>query len=55
MAQRRAERAGGVLLCGAILVGVAVGVALGQASIGFLVGLALGLLALLAVWLAGRR
>ena len=51
---RNFPRAGGVLLAGAILLGTAAGVVLGQASLGFLAGLGMGLLLLGGVWLRDR-
>ena len=49
------RRAGGILLAGSILLGVAFGIAMRESSIGFLVGLAIGLLLLGAIWLIDRR
>ncbi len=52
---RRSSAAGGSLLAFAIVTGAAVGVAMGQPTIGAIAGLAAGLLLVLIVWLAGRR
>ena len=52
---RRSNAAGGSLLAFAIVAGAAVGVAMGQPTIGALAGLGAGLLLVLLVWLAGRR
>lgn len=52
---RRTTLAGGILLAGAILLGVAGGVVAGQPSLGFLAGLGLGLLSMAALWLRDRR
>jgi len=46
--------AGGFLLALSLIVGVFVGVARGEASFGFLVGLGVGLVLLIAVWIADR-
>ena len=48
-------KSGGALLAGAILIGVAVGLLVGEPSIGFLFGLGVGLAALGAVWVSERR
>lgn len=52
---RKAPRAGGVLLALAILAGVLIGLFAGQPSIGFLVGAGIGLLLLILIWLNDRR
>ena len=51
----RNTKAGGSLLAGSILIGIAVGVLIGEPSIGFLAGLGVGVLLLGAVWLIDRR
>lgn len=52
--QQGFPRAGGFLLALSILIGPIVGAMFGQPSLGFLIGLGIGLLLLLAVWLADR-
>jgi len=52
---RKAPRAGGVLLALAILAGTLIGVLAGQPSIGFLAGAGIGLLLLILIWLNDRR
>jgi hypothetical protein len=47
--------AGGAILAGSILLGVAVGILAGEPSIGFLAGLALGAAVALTIWLRDRR
>lgn len=47
--------AGGFLLALSLIVGVAVGIAAGEASLGFLAGAVVGGAALLVVWLLDRR
>ena len=49
------NRAGGVILAGAIIAGAVAGVIAGQPSVGFLVGVSTGAAALLAIWLHDRR
>ena len=51
----RFPRAGGALLAGSIVVGVIVGIAMRQSSIGFLAGLGVGLVLLAIVWLMDQR
>ncbi|WP_157073680.1 hypothetical protein [Sphingomonas soli] len=51
----RTPQAGGFLLAIALIVGVFVGMAKGQPSVGFVAGLAVGLTGLLIVWLVDRR
>ena len=51
----RNTKAGGALLAGSILIGIAVGVLIGEPSLGFLAGLGVGVLLLGAVWLIDRR
>jgi len=46
--------AGGCLLALALLAGVFVGIAKGEASFGFLIGLGVGLALLAGVWLVDR-
>lgn len=53
--QKRPSMAGGFLLALSILIGAFVGIAKGQASIGFIVGLAVGVVSLVAVWVLDRR
>lgn len=48
-------RSGGFLLAMSILVGPIVGSLFGEPSLGFIIGLGVGLLLLLAVWLADRQ
>jgi hypothetical protein len=48
-------RSGGALLAAAILLGILVGTAFGEPSIGFLAGLGVGGLLLLLVWVLDRR
>ena len=50
----RFRRAGGALLAGAILLGVIGGTLLRQPSLGFLAGLGVGLVLIVAIWLADR-
>lgn len=52
---RTTPMSGGIILALALIVGVFVGMARGEASIGFLWGLGIGLAGLLAVWLIDRR
>lgn len=52
--QQGFPRAGGFLLALAILIGPVVGAMFGQASLGFVIGLGIGLVLLIAVWLADR-
>ena len=47
--------AGGFLLCLALLAGAAIGVFLGQPSLGFLIGVGIGLALVLLTWLLDRR
>lgn len=54
-AERRGTRAGGFLLALCILVGVAIGIAVGQSTLGLLVGTAVGAALTLLVWLVDRR
>lgn len=55
VSRRRGSAAGGSLLALSIVVGVVIGAAYRQASIGFLAGLGVGVLLLGLVWLADRR
>ena len=52
---RTTPMAGGFLLAFALIVGVVVGMAKGEASLGFLWGLGVGVAGLLLVWLIDRR
>ena len=52
---RRSNVAGGSLLALAVIAGAAIGVAMGQPTIGALAGLGAGVLSFLLVWLVGRR
>jgi hypothetical protein len=52
---RKAPRAGGVLLALSLLAGALIGIFAGQPSIGFLAGAGTGLLLLTLVWLLDRR
>ena len=52
---RPGSAAGGSVLALAIVAGAAIGIAMGQPTIGALAGLGAGLLLVLLVWLAGRR
>lgn len=47
--------AGGVLIAGGMLAGVAIGFAIGQATPGFLIGTAIGVAGALLVWWRDRR
>lgn len=53
--RRPGGTAGGSLLALAIVAGAAIGIAMGQPTIGALAGLGAGILLFLLVWLAGRR
>ena len=53
--RKSGNRAGGAIIAGAILAGVAGGILLGQPSIGFLAGTGLGIAAALLLWLRDRR
>lgn len=55
MAKQPASAAGGVFLALAILIGVLVGDAYGQASIGFLGGVAVGVMLAVGLWLMDRN
>ena len=55
MERRKHPVAGGALLAGSILLGVAAGIVAGQPSIGFLAGLGAGTAAALLLWLRDRR
>lgn len=46
--------AGGFLLALSLIVGAFIGIARGEASLGFLAGLGVGLVLLIAVWLVDR-
>ena len=52
---RKAPRAGGVLLALSLLAGALIGIFAGQPSIGFLAGAGTGLVLLTLVWLLDRR
>jgi hypothetical membrane protein len=52
---RKATRAGGVLLALSLLAGALIGIFAGQPSIGFLAGAGIGLFLLILVWLLDRR
>ena len=52
---RNTPMSGGFILAIALVVGVFVGMARGEASMGFLWGLGVGLAGLLLVWLIDRR
>ncbi|WP_294389796.1 hypothetical protein [uncultured Sphingomonas sp.] len=54
MAKRPQPMAGGAFLALAIIVGVVIGAALGQPSIGFLAGVGAGAAIALILWLADR-
>lgn len=47
--------AGGFILAFALIVGVIIGMARGEASLGFVSGLGVGIAGLLLVWLIDRR
>ena len=47
--------AGGFPIAIGAIGGTAIGVAIGQVTIGFLAGLAAGIVAAVAIWLLGRR
>ena len=51
---RRSSAAGGSLLALAVVGGAAIGIAMGQPTIGALAGLGVGVLLILITWLAGR-
>ena len=51
----RTPMAGGFILAIALIAGVIIGMARGEASMGFVGGLAVGLAGLLIVWLVDRR
>lgn len=51
----RTPMAGGFILAIALIAGVVIGMAKGEASMGFIGGLAVGLAGLLIVWLMDRR
>lgn len=53
--RRPGTNAGGSLLALAIVAGAAIGIAMGQPTIGALAGLAAGVALFLLVWLVGRR
>ena len=53
--QRPSSAAGGSLLALAIVAGAAIGVAMGQPTIGALAGLGVGVVIVLLIWLARRR
>lgn len=52
---RATPMSGGIILALALIVGVVVGMARGEASMGFVWGLGVGLAGLLIVWLIDRR
>ena len=52
---RPSSAAGGSLLALAIVAGAAIGIAMGQPTIGALAGLGVGILLFLLIWLVGRR
>ena len=52
---RPGSAAGGSLLALAIVAGAAIGIAMGQPTIGALSGLGVGILLFLLIWLVGRR
>lgn len=51
---RRSNAAGGSLLALAIVAGAAIGVAMGQPTVGALAGLGVGVFLVLLIWLTGR-
>jgi hypothetical protein len=51
----RSPAAGGCLTAIALMLGVSIGLALGQPTIGFLAGLAVGVVAAIVVWWIDRR
>lgn len=53
--EKRGTRAGGALLAISILAGAAIGIAVGQSTLGLLIGTGVGALLSLLVWLADRR
>ena len=52
---RPSSAAGGSLLALAIVAGAAIGIAMGQPTIGALAGLGVGILLFLLIWFVGRR
>ena len=52
---RTTPMAGGFILAFALIVGVVIGIAKGQASLGFIGGLGVGIAGLVLVWLIDRR
>jgi hypothetical protein len=52
---RPSSAAGGSLLALAIVAGAAIGVAMGQPTLGALAGLGIGVLLVVLIWVAGRR
>ncbi len=53
--EKRGTRAGGALLAISILAGAAIGIAVGQSTLGLLIGTGVGALLSLLVWMADRR
>ena len=53
--QTRSPMAGGFLLVLCIFLGVIIGAARGEPSLGFLIGTGLGVAVALAIWLVDRR
>ncbi len=54
-ASRPPQRGGGILIAAGLMLGAAIGVALGQPSQGLIIGFAVGAALAIALWLADRR